>query len=208
MTAGGGDLERTPGDRLAADVGEILQTGVRLPTSGHGGTGRVELATTQEPVVDLPERARPGDRDPGDQRGLVQVVTGDQQETGAAIAGGERRSEHAPYRAQITAEAELAERPQGLNGVGGDQPGGGQQADSDRQIEAGALLGQVGRRKRDGDAPVRPVETRIGEGGADAVACLKHDGVAKADDTDGGQAPAEVDLDPDRMGGAVAGGVY
>ena len=58
---------------------------------------------------------------------------------------------------------------------------GAEDADGDGEIEARALLLDVGGREVDGDAGGRKVEAGVLDGGADAVAGLADGGVGQAD---------------------------
>ena len=198
MGAGGGDLERPAGLVLAVDVGQVLDRGDR----GVGRrAGMTQVGPADQPLPDLPERGRAGDPQARDQSGLDQVGLGDDQEPGARPAGRHGGREHALDRADVTAEAELADGPQTLKGGRRHPPGRRQQADRDGQIEPGSLLGQVGRWQGDGDAPVRPLVPGVAERRPEPVAGLQHGRATEPDHGHGGQAAADVDLDPDRVRG-------
>jgi hypothetical protein len=85
-----------------------------------------------------------------------------------------------------------------------------QDGDSDRQVEAGAFLFEVGGREIDGDAGGRELEPGVAHGGADAVARLADGGVRQAYGRELlllGFDTGEVDLDVDQIGiDAVDGG--
>jgi hypothetical protein len=144
--------------------------------SSTGGTGASGAAP----------RGRPGDPEVGDERGLDQVGLGDDQEPGARPPGGQGGREHALDGADVAAEAQLADGPQALEGGRRHRPGRGQQPDRDRQVEPGALLGQVGRGQRHGDAPVWPLVAGVAEGGPEPVAGLQHGRAAEPDHGHGG----------------------
>jgi hypothetical protein len=196
--AGGGDLEGAAGLPLAADVGEVLDR--RVGGAGRGA-GAAEVGPAGQPLPDLPEGGGAGDPQVGDQRRLGQVGLGDDQEPGARPAGGQGGREHALDRADVAAEAELADGPQAVEGGRRHRPGRGQQPDGDGQVEPGALLGQVGRWEGHGDAPVGPLVAGVAERGPQPVARLQDGGAAEPDHGHGGQAPPDVDLDPDRVCG-------
>jgi hypothetical protein len=196
--AGGGDLQRPAGLVLASDVGEVLDRRRR----GFGRRpGTAQIGPADQPLADLLERGGTGDRQVGDEGGLDQVGLGHDQEPGARPARRQGGRQHALDRADIAAEAELADGPQTLEGRRRHPPGRGQQPDRDRQVEPGALLGQVGRGQGDGDAPVRPLVAGVAERRPEPVARLQHGGAAEPDHGHGGQAAADVDLDPDRVRG-------
>ena len=77
---------------------------------------------------------------------------------------------------------------------------GGEYADADSQVEAGAFLADIGRGEVDGDAPHWHLEAGVCEGGGNAVAGLAHGGVRQADDDDKCLPIAVVDFDLDRVG--------
>ena len=114
--AGGGDLEGPAGLVLASDVGEVLD-------HRHRGVGRrpgaAQLGPADQPLADLLQRGGAGDPQAGDERGLDQVGLGDDQEPGARPAGGQGGRQHPLDRADVAAEAELADRPQALEGRSG-----------------------------------------------------------------------------------------
>src|SRR3546814_9719368 len=79
-------------------------------------------------------------------------------------------------------------------------PAGGEDAQRDRQVEAAAVLGQVGGGEVDGDRALRELELRATDRGAHAVARLAHRRLRQADHVHPRQAAGEVDLAPD-LGG-------
>ena len=196
--AGGSDLQGPAGLVLAADVGQVLDQGDR----GVGRrAGAAQVGPSDQPLPHLPERGRPGDRQVGDQGGLHQVGLGDDQEPGAGAAGGHGGWQHPLDRSDVAAEPELADGPQALQGGRRHPPGRRQEADRDGQVEPGTLLGQVGWRQGHGDTPIRPLVSGVAERGAEPVAGLQHRRAAEPDNRHGGQASADVDLDPDGVGG-------
>ena len=112
--------------------------------------------------------------------------------------GGDESTGHGP---QATIERELADR-----GVPGERLGrqlarGGQNRQSDRDVEAGALLPEPGRRKVDGQAATRPFELGRGDPATDAMLGFLTRTVRQADDRERGRPALEVrfDLDPARI---------
>jgi hypothetical protein len=196
--AGGGDLQGPAGLVLAADLGQVLD---RRDRCGGRRAGTVQVALADQPLADLPERGGAGDPQVGDEGGLDQVGLGDDQEPGARPAGGQGGRQDAVDRADVATEAELADGPQALEGGRRHRPGRGQQPDRDGQVEARAVLGQVGRGQGDGDAPVRPLVAGVAERGPEPVAGLEHGRAAEPDHGHRGQAAPDVDLDPDRVRG-------
>src|SRR3546814_12092402 len=76
-------------------------------------------------------------------------------------------------------------------------PAGGGDAQRDRQVEAAAVLGQVGGGEVDGDRALRELELRATDRGAHAVARFAYRGLRQADHVHPRQAAGEVDLDPE-----------
>ena len=72
---------------------------------------------------------------------------------------------------------------------------GGEDGQRNRQVEAGALLAQVGRRQVDGDAPERPLQLGRDDTAADALLGLLAGAVGQPDDGEGGHAPLQMRLD-------------
>ena len=109
MGAGGGDLQRPAGLVLASDVGEVLD-------HRHLGIGRrpgaSQIGPADQPLADLPQRGGTGDPQAGDEGGLDQVGLRYDQEPGARPAGRQGGGQHALDRADVAAEAELADGPQ------------------------------------------------------------------------------------------------
>jgi hypothetical protein len=107
----------------------------------------------------------------------------------------------AAHRAQLARQRELAGELVLGEGVGGDLPGRGQDAQGDRQIEQAALFGQVGRGEVDGDPPLGKLELAGLQRGAHPVAGFAHLDVGQPDQRERGQAIGKVDFDADLGGG-------
>ena len=84
---------------------------------------------------------------------------------------------------------------------GSDLIRGSENAQRDRQIEAPALLGQIGGRQIDRDTPLRKFELAGLDGGAHTVARLAHFGIRQANQVEAGQPVGEVHLDHHRWRG-------
>ena len=85
-----------------------------------------------------------------------------------------------------------------LQSFPGDLARGGENAQGDGQVEAAALLGQVGRCQVHGDASVGKGKVRIEDGAAHPVLAFADRGFRQADDVKGRQAVGEVGLDLDQ----------
>src|SRR6266404_8479840 len=97
-------------------------------------------------------------------------------------------------------EGEFTDHGEVVELVGLDLFAGGEHADGDGEVEAGAFLFDVGGGEIDGGAAHGELEAGIGEGGGDAVLGFAHGGVGQADDDNLCVTPAGVDLDFDGIG--------
>jgi hypothetical protein len=105
----------------------------------------------------------------------------------------------APHGAQFTAQPEFTEELE----AGQLDPRlqlsrGHEDAERNGQVEAPAVLGEVGGCEIDGDAACGQLEAGIDESGADALLALLHLGAGEADDAEAGQPAAQMHLDRDR----------
>jgi hypothetical protein len=106
-------------------------------------------------------------------------------------------SQRAAYRAQIARQRKLAGELEGVERIGLQLPAGRQDAQRNRQVETAGLLGQIGGRQVDRDAPVGKFELAVEQCRAHALAALADFGIGQPDDIEGGQAVREVDFDGD-----------
>ena len=120
-----------------------------------------------------------------------------QHERAAVAARAQHHGERAADGAQLAGQRELAGELVALERRRGDLPGGREDAQGDRQIEAPRFLGQIGRREIDRDTPRRKFELRILQRGAHAIARFAHLGVGQADEVERRKSIREVDLDFD-----------
>jgi len=67
----------------------------------------------------------------------------------------------------------------------------GEDAQGNRQIKATAILGQIGWREIDGDSPLRHIELRTQQRGANAILAFLHRRFGQADDGHRGQRQAD-----------------
>ncbi len=131
------------------------------------------------------------------ERGLG-CVRGRQHQRAPGTCGRKRCGEHPAHRAQAAVQRELAAQLQAGELPLGHLARGGEDADRDREVEAPALLGQVGRRQVYGNAALGKLELRRLDRRTHTIARLAHLGVGEADEVELGQAVAEMDLDRDR----------
>jgi hypothetical protein len=109
--------------------------------------------------------------------------------------------ERPPGRSREALERELAHHGVVVETFRGKLPAAGENAERDRQVERGGLLGDFRRGKIHDDPVVRAVEPRIDHGAGHAVGALADGCVRQADQHRGRQRPGrDVDLDFDRHG--------
>ncbi len=194
VTSGRRDLEHPPGALLAADLGEVgsRRRAVRmLPALGSRGLG-----VTAEVVDGLPQVAHGHRLDPG-KGDLGAGFGGADEALGAVPPRPFRRDERARNGAEPPVESELSDR-----GVAGeasvrDLRRGFQHREGDRQVEARALLAEVGRRQVDGDPVARELQLGRGDPAADSLLRLLAGPVGEPDDRKRRGAALEMRFDLD-----------
>jgi hypothetical protein len=194
-----GDLQRAPRGALPAHVGEVRPgTGALVGRRGHGDRrARLVAGEERDDVVDA---ARGADLDAFDQGGLGGVFGGD-HDPGAAggecgLGGGQR----AAHRSDLAGERELAEEQGAVDGGGRHGAGGGEQADGDREVEAGPVLLPVGRREVHRDAPQRELKPAVLQRRLYADAGLANRRLRQAHRRVRRQPAGQIDLDVDGHG--------
>jgi hypothetical protein len=195
MAPGGRDLQRAPGIGLAPDVGEVELTADRLRRV-RGRRRRWPVPPLQQ-GGDQRHRGHAQHLDPLDQRGLGGVLQRHDQALVAGLPSAGRERDRTRHRPQLAAQRQLAADRIGAEAVPGDLPRRRQQRDGEREVEAGAGLADVGRRQVRGQPLEWELETGVEERRADALARLADRRVREADDGEGRQAAADVDLDRD-----------
>ena len=111
------------------------------------------------------------------------------------------QGQHAADRPQASVEAELADGRVLVQPLARDLAGGGQDRQSDREVEAGTLFPKLGGREVDRDPLAnRPFELGGGDSASHAVLRLLAGAVGEADDRETGDAVVEVRLDLDAAG--------
>jgi hypothetical protein len=108
--------------------------------------------------------------------------------------GGRQRARHRGDRA---IERKLAQHAIAVDGIPRDGPHGDHEAEGNGEVVVAAFLGQVGRRKIDGDAFRRQGKPDGVQRAAHPLAALGHGLVRKADDGEGGQARPDLHLHVD-----------
>ena len=193
MTAGGGELERAARALLAADVGEVGRIGLRRLV-GRLRRRRTELAAqVGDGLGEVPDR----DRLDAAELGLAGRLgrTENPLEPGPPRPFGD--GERPAHRSHAAVQRQLADRGVLGEPVGRDLPRGGEDRQRDREVEAGALLAQAGRREVDGDPLQRPLELRRADAAPDPVLRLRTGSIGEPDDREAGHAAVDVRLDLD-----------
>ena len=203
MTAGRRYLQGALGLQLSLDLGEVRIHGVRrlaiAPVAGEPGG----LRQVREMRTHFQQAAGRVDRRVLDQGRFVGIRLRKDEGAGfsrALAVHGEGHGQRATHRPQLTRQRQFARELESVQLFAADLARGGQDAERDRQIEAAGLLGKVGGRQVDGDAPRRHVEAGVLQGGAHTVLGFAHFRVGKADDGHGGKTVGQVDFDADGGG--------
>ncbi len=179
MAAGRGDFQCTARMRLAAHVGQVrvsrffgavafMRHRFKALLTGQVCGDIQQVTTGEQPAVT-------------DQCRLFSVVAG-QHQYAPAVADLQCRRQDAVHRPELAGQRKLADEFVVFEITGNQLPRRGEDAERDRQVEAPAFLGQVGRREVDGDAPCREIEAGIEEGAADAVLAFPDRRLGQADD--------------------------
>ena len=202
MAARRGDLQRPLGLGLSAHVGEILGigrsgrfVGDRLP-----GCERSQRFSAVKQVAHLREACGPVDLNPLDHGPLGGILHRDDQPPEARPAGLHGQRQHAPHGFERTVERQLPGEHRPLERPGVDALHRGENPHGDGQVEARALLAQVGGGKAHDHLAARHPLARVLEGGADALLALLDGVVGQADQVETQPAARNVDLDGHRHG--------
>ena len=115
-------------------------------------------------------------------------------------SGTESDGQDAPDAADLAAQGEFADDAEIGQARAIELVFGGEHAQGDGQVEAGAFLFDVGGGEIDGGAAHGGCEAGVDEGGPDAVGAFLDGGVGEADDDDLWIAVAGVDFDFDFIG--------
>ena len=201
VVAAGRGQQQGPFDRLLAlDLPEI-QVVVRRQVAGFFRRSHIRpqgLAAGQE-FHQLGEMIGGKNFEALDHRGLPGVVPGDDQGQ-AGLAGGQGHGEDAPGGLQAAVQGQFPKDEVLLQALLGHDPLGRQDAHGHRQIKAGALLADVGRRQIDGDAVAGEFIAGVLQGGPDPVLALLHRNLGQAHGGEVRQARGQVHLHLHQVG--------
>ncbi len=200
VAAGGGDLERPPGQVLAVHVAEVGLVGGRPAARRRGARGRARVGVVQH--RDRLRRAsrRAAASRPSTIAASAALAAGSSRRREAALARQRRDRAATPRVGSIEPSSDSSPTIRVSAIVGAvDHAGGGQHAQRDRQIERGARLAHVGRREIDGDALQREVEAGIPDRRSRTRSRLSRTlASGRPTSTSDGQPEGDVDLDVDR----------
>jgi hypothetical protein len=208
VTTGGGDLQRTLHRFLAFDlgkiyfvIGDVLKEFFNVHFGGRDFDFAFEERSGFAQVLDGNDAQTFHD-------GRFSGVIGGDEEAGLAIGAGAKGDRQDAFDGTDgSGKGEFANHGKVVELVGLDLFAGGEDADGDGEIEAGAFFFDVGGSEVDGRAAHGEFEGGIADGGADAVLEFADGSIWKADDDDLGIAITGVDLDFNRIGfDAVNGG--
>ena len=195
MAAGGRDLERAPGVRLSADVGEVEIVGRRGRGRRCCGGGVAGLAVQE---ADRPAQVgRRQHAEPGHRARLRRILDGHDERADAPLPAREADGQGAPHGSDLAVERQLADDRDRADAPVADGARGGENAERDRQVERRALLPEIGRREIDRDPVRRKREARVADGRAHALAALAHGRVGEPHRREGRQARRDVHFDAD-----------
>jgi len=194
-----GDFECTPCLLLAAHVGEVRRMRDGL-FALRCRLGARQFATTGEVCANRQQRI--GDERVGSarQRGLGAVAA----RHDGAPAGAHRaqdRGQCAVHRAQLAGERQLADEFILSQRCARNAAVGGENAERDRQIEAAAVLGQIGRCEVHGDPALGVFELRVEDRRAHAIARFLYRRFRQSDDRGTGQAAGKMHFAGDQRRG-------
>ena len=171
VATGGGDLKCALDRLLSLDVGEVRAVdvlhGEQLGEIDLLGLDRLAALEKRGGLAKIRDGVNFQSIDDG---GLGGVVAWNHDTVHADRARLEGDGQHAFHAPHGTGQREFSDHQDALELGGLELLAGGEHADADRQIEARALLADVGRGEVDGNAAQRHLEAGVGEGGGDAVA--------------------------------------
>ncbi len=202
MPAGGGDGDGALGHLLAADVGEVdFVAGQRLEPFVEPGRGGVDLDLAGEKADRLGQAGDGDDFDAFDHGRLARTFGRHQQPLQRGVFGrGDGDRQGAFRRPRVAVERQLADDRIAIELVRFDLTAAGQNAQRDRQIERGGLLGQISGGQVDYNPVLRPHEAGIDQRPLDAMGAFFHGGLGQPDEHGLGQgAVGDVDFNLDRQ---------
>ena len=138
--------QRPPGSGLAAHLAQIFPGLSGLRRRRPPTACRLDRPGARQVFADLEQMGGPDQFGLGGQRSFRQIIAGQQQRT-TTVSRRDGRAQGSMHRPQPAVQGELADGLEPAHGPGRELAGRRQDAQSDRQIEATARLGQIGGRQ-------------------------------------------------------------
>jgi hypothetical protein len=211
VSAGSCNLDRSPPGSLPADVGEIGAPTALVAAGADPLAGRPAVGCFRPPIPPLNRPLRPLGMPTQHfdhlAKGASEVHHGptDKLRLSHASRRHDDRSradnsndrKDSGYRADGSVQPELTDEAEVRHGSGVKFLGGYEEADGDRQIEAGSSFAHARRREVDGDAPHRPWQSTGEQRSPHAVTSLPAGCVGQADNGESGKTAAHMNLNQD-----------
>jgi hypothetical protein len=173
------DFERATGSGLPAHIGKVGRIGAVAPC--RGGRRHRQGRRAGQMTTDGKQVLGTVGREVWRERGFRRVGVRKNEPRAGALRL-QRHGKHAAHRTQLTAKTKLADELVAAQAIDRQLARCRQDGKRDAEVEAPALLGQVGGGKVDGDAPGRKLEAAIDERAAHPIARLAHSRFGQADD--------------------------
>ncbi len=181
VTAGAGNFQRALRGVLAAHIlevdGEMLSF-LEKRVAVHGSWFRISVRIHQ--LDDIEQRAHRVHADIADHCGFVGIDFGNNQPRNFFAARLNSDGQRTANAANAAVKREFADKKVFREILLRQATVGAHDAQCHRQIKAGALFLDVGRREIDGDLGERDVVTAVLQGGANSITALAHGSVRKA----------------------------
>lgn len=191
VPASRGNLECPFGMHLAFDFGHV---GVRRQRLLRASGVRREQAFAAHVGTYLEKRPRGQNASFARQCSFCRILRRDHK---SAAADSQRHRKCPAHRTKLTGQRQLAGEFVVLQCLGRELAARGKDSECNRQVEPARILGQVGRRKIDGDAARGKLEMGVVQRCADTILGFANFGVRQPDDGERGQSRAEMNLDGD-----------
>ena len=198
VSARDGDLDGAFDVLLAFHVGEIdVVILVRLEKRGQVLLHRFELLFAVEELERLAQIGDAINVDALDDRRLAGIRCGNEKRFLAAAPCFERDGQHASHGAHCAGEREFSDERKAGGVCKVVVFSGGDHAERDGEVEAGAFLFHIGGREIDRRAPARPEIAAVADRRRHAVLAFLHGGVGQANHDDDRTSASRIDFDFD-----------
>ncbi len=190
------DFERPLGRELPLHVGEIIRPALPV-TQKLLRLGRCELLFAFEERYELRKRRNGIDREPLHEQCLICIRGRNEDGAEPLFFRRDCHRQHALHGTTFSFERELRRKQAALDFLHRKKPMRREKTHGDGQIEAGAVLANVGRREVDRDFFLLELEPRILDGRAHALFALAHRRIRQADDVERRQSVPRIDFHVD-----------